>query len=241
MLFLSLAILHVLVDFYFQPSSWIRDKNERREKSSKLFYHSVMHAVIACIPLLLITTDLRSIICMSLIIGLSHWLIDLWKTYMGNRTRFLIADQMLHMLVLLFTALHVSQLKWTVTELVSATITENNLAIAFGYVIIFKPTSILINSMLKKYTPEEAEEKNGLVSGGEVIGYLERTLVLTFIITGQYSVVGFILAAKSIFRFGELNNSKDHKLTEYVLLGSLLSVTITSMVGLIIKSILSVT
>jgi hypothetical protein len=35
--------------------------------------------------------------------------------------------------------------------------------------------------------------------------------------------VGFILAAKSIFRFGDLTNSRDRNLTEYVLIGTLLS------------------
>ena len=35
--------------------------------------------------------------------------------------------------------------------------------------------------------------------------------------------VGFLLAAKSIFRFGDLKEAHDIKLTEYVLIGTLLS------------------
>lgn len=194
-----------------------------------------MHAVFSLIPILFITTNWRSIICMLIIVGVSHWLIDLGKTYLEKKFIFSILDQTLHILVLFFISRHVSQLEWTITEFINTTITEKNLVMVLGYVIIFKPTSILIGSILKKYTPEGTEEENGLISGGEIIGYLERILILTFTIIGNYSVIGFILAAKSIFRFGELNNSKSHKLTEYVLLGSLLSVTITSMVGLIIN------
>jgi len=39
------------------------------------------------------------------------------------------------------------------------------------------------------------------------------------------------LAAKSIFRFGDLKEAKDRKLTEYVLVGTLLSFGIALLVG----------
>jgi hypothetical protein len=35
--------------------------------------------------------------------------------------------------------------------------------------------------------------------------------------------VGFLIAAKSVFRFGDLKESKDRKLTEYILVGTLVS------------------
>lgn len=35
--------------------------------------------------------------------------------------------------------------------------------------------------------------------------------------------VGFLLAAKSVFRFGDLRDDQDRKRTEYVLIGTLLS------------------
>jgi len=64
-----------------------------------------------------------------------------------------------------------------------------------------------------------------------LIGYLERVLILTFTLVGSYAAVGFVLAAKSIFRFGELNKSNDRSMTEYVLIGSLVSVVITTLTG----------
>ena len=71
----------------------------------------------------------------------------------------------------------------------------------------------------------------GLPNAGKWIGYLERILILTFIFTGNIEGVGFLLAAKSVFRFGELNRAKDIKTTEYVLIGTFASFTISIMLG----------
>lgn len=236
---LSLVIVHIVIDFYFQPSSWVRDKITRKHKSPKLAIHSMLHAITACIPVLFLTQNLYSIACLFLIVGISHWIIDLTKVYMEDQIksnlRLFFADQILHIAVLVLVSLHISGLSLNFIENLGTFISPKNIAILLAYILIFKPASILIGIVLQKYEPQETSESNGLRSGGEMIGYLERLLMLTFIIIGQYAVVGFILAAKSIFRFGELNNSKDHNLTEYVLLGSLLSVTITSMLGIFAK------
>ncbi|MCT8250092.1 hypothetical protein [Proteus faecis] len=85
--------------------------------------------------------------------------------------------------------------------------------------------------LLKKWTPI-AVEGSILVSAGQSIGYLERTLILTFILLNQFVAIGFLLAAKSIFRFGELQNDQDKKLTEYVMLGTLISFSISIFIGL---------
>ena len=68
-------------------------------------------------------------------------------------------------------------------------------------------------------------------NAGKWIGYLERVLILTFIFTDNIDGIGFLLAAKSIFRFGELNRTKDIKVTEYVLIGTFVSFTIAIIVG----------
>ncbi len=54
---------------------------------------------------------------------------------------------------------------------------------------------------------------------------------MTFIFTGNIEGVGFLLAAKSVLRFGELNRAKDIKTTEYVLIGTFASFTIAIMLG----------
>ena len=85
---------------------------------------------------------------------------------------------------------------------------------------------------LAKWTPAN-NEKNSLPNAGAWIGYLERTLILTFILIGCIEGVGFLLAAKSIFRFGELTKAREVKFTEYVMIGTLSSFTIAIILGII--------
>ena len=46
--------------------------------------------------------------------------------------------------------------------------------------------------------------------------------------------IGFLLAAKSIFRFGDLNKAQELRNTEYILIGTLTSFAIAISIGLII-------
>ena len=82
------------------------------------------------------------------------------------------------------------------------------------------------------------EEQQTLSLAGQRIGYLERVLILTFVLLNQFSAIGFLIAAKSIFRFGDLTKHQDRKLTEYVLLGTLTSVAMTLAIGLACAGVL---
>lgn len=235
-LFIGLIIAHIIIDFYCQPISWVSDKEQKKWKSKKLLAHSLLHSAAACLPIIMVTSDFKSIFCLVTIVGGSHWLIDLLKVKLGKKLRYFILDQALHVLVLIVIALHTTGIN--LSSFFTGIMNEFNLKhglIILAYLLILKPSSIVISKILVKYSPIDEGENKGLLSGGEIIGYLERLLILTFVIKGQYAVIGFILAAKSIFRFGDLNKAKDQKLTEYILLGSLLSVTITSFVGIIVS------
>ena len=65
---------------------------------------------------------------------------------------------------------------------------------------------------------------------GQLIGILERWLILVFILIGHYEVIGFLIAAKSIIRFGDHDREK----TEYFLAGTLLSIAIAVGCGLLV-------
>jgi hypothetical protein len=77
-------------------------------------------------------------------------------------------------------------------------------------------------------------QDDSLENAGTFIGILERLFVFTFVVIGKWEAIGFLLAAKSIFRFGDLKESKDRKLTEYILIGTLLSFGIAIAVGLLV-------
>jgi hypothetical protein len=81
-----------------------------------------------------------------------------------------------------------------------------------------------------KQLMSRSEQENA----GEVIGIIERILILTFVLVGSYEAVAFSVAAKSIARFNELD---DKYFAEYYLLGTSISVGIAVLVGVIIKMI----
>lgn len=68
---------------------------------------------------------------------------------------------------------------------------------------------------------------------------LERLFVFIFVITSNWEGIGFLLAAKSVFRFGDLKESKDRKLTEYILIGTLLSFGIAIATGMLVLKLVN--
>ena len=88
---------------------------------------------------------------------------------------------------------------------------------------------------MNKWTFAEDNSDDSLKNAGKYIGILERLFVFGFIILNQWSAIGLLIAAKSVFRFGDLSRAKDRKLTEYMLIGSLLSFGIAIIIGLLYK------
>ncbi len=70
---------------------------------------------------------------------------------------------------------------------------------------------------------------------GEAIGVLERLLIVTFVIIGAEAAVGFVVAAKTLARFKQLD---DRGFAEYYLLGTLASVSVAIVSALIARSVL---
>ena len=107
------------------------------------------------------------------------------------------------------------------------------LPVALAYLLVLTPASVLISQLLRSWRPDLLTlPMQGFMAGGHYIGMLERALLLTFVLLDQFAAVGFLLAAKSIFRFGDLSRAQDVKFTEYVLLGTLLSVSLSLGIGL---------
>lgn len=83
---------------------------------------------------------------------------------------------------------------------------------------------------------EEASKdapRQGLAGAGRLIGQLERALIFMFVLAGQPAAIGFLIAAKSVFRFGEVSDPKNRKDAEYIIIGTLLSFALGTMVGFV--------
>ncbi|XQW83913.1 DUF3307 domain-containing protein [Thalassotalea piscium] len=89
-----------------------------------------------------------------------------------------------------------------------------------------------LNTEKDSSTESSSQNKDlGLISAGAWIGYIERCLAISFLFMGQFTGIGFLVATKTIFRFGDLTKNKDMKLTEYMMLGTLLSYAIALFIG----------
>ena len=62
---------------------------------------------------------------------------------------------------------------------------------------------------------------DGLPNGGRAIGQLERGLIFLMILGGLPEGIGFLIAAKSVLRFGTVR--EEARLSEYVIIGTLAS------------------
>ncbi|MEP1554851.1 DUF3307 domain-containing protein [Paraglaciecola sp.] len=245
----ALVLAHILGDFYLQPSKWVTERNINHHKSSALYKHILVHGVLSLGVFTLLSHYgwVSSLIYCAVII-VSHFTIDMIKSYAPKTTLSFLIDQGAHILILvLIWSFATAKLDDIAT--LYKNITYKHLALVIGYLIILKPTSIVITMVLAPWTKElndkasqtaqSASNKSSLESAGKMIGYLERLLILTFIVLNQFAAIGFLLATKSVFRFGDLTNSQGKKLTEYVMLGTLTSFTITIFVGLATSAIVT--
>ena len=94
--------------------------------------------------------------------------------------------------------------------------------------ICWKPSNIFIKLVLKHFSVNMPQEKDGSFNAGALIGTIERWLILIFVCLQRYDALGLLIAAKSIIRFGDSQTNK----SEYVLAGTLLSLFIAVLTGL---------
>ncbi|MDT0602338.1 DUF3307 domain-containing protein [Thalassotalea castellviae] len=235
-LLLLLLTVHFIGDFYLQPTAWIERKSENHLKSIRLLSHILIHTILNTVVFLLTDYPLLPAIIAISFISLSHLITDLFKPHKKQNLSYFLIEQSIHLIIIILIWLYFSG--FTVEQV--ATFTANlfstqNMIIAISYLLACKPASVIISLALKKHTDSlikhSENQELGLVSAGAWIGYFERCLAISFIFMGQFAGIGFLVATKTIFRFGDLTKNKDMKLTEYMMLGTLLSYAIALFIG----------
>lgn len=236
-LFIQLLLAHLLGDFVLQPSKWVAQKERNKYKSAKLYLHALIHFVL----ILLVTMDWHYW-KPAAIVASAHLLIDVAKlqlTNTKNKKWLFVIDQILHIAVIVATV-------WWIEHpavFLSENFLNNALIMVTGAVFLTTPSSVIIKMILSKWAPAteiktDVIETKSLQHAGMMIGYLERLIVFIFLLNGQWAAVGFLVTAKSVFRFSDLKVGQDRKLTEYILIGTLLSFGIAILVALAVKKIL---
>lgn len=240
-LLMALVLAHLVGDFLLQPYHWVVDRERHKQHSRHLLHHVLVHgaltlAVLAAASLAMTgTPGLALSLAGALAVAGSHWLIDLGKAHLPpGKLRWFLLDQGLHLLVL--GALWLAWIA-SLTPLVTlaAWLTSPPvLGVAVAYLVVTRPFAFAI-AMVMQHWSHEIEDRDTLARAGARIGMLERVVVLTLVLLDQLTAVGFLLAAKSVLRYGDLRESRDRKLTEYVLLGTLISVASTLILGLTLR------
>ena len=234
---LKLILAHFLGDFALQPSKWVTHKRANTFRSKYLYWHMGVHLV-----LLLVLLQLQYLWAVAIII-ISHYLIDLGKLLLrddrNHRWLFLV-DQFLHLAVIAGVVYGITPYELNLEFLSS----KSTLLLLTCIVFVTFVAAIVMKLLLAPYIKEIAEDDNGegasLRDAGKYIGMLERLFVFGFILGNQWAAIGLLIAAKSVFRFGDLNKGKNRKLTEYVLIGTLLSFGLAILTGIGYHALLTI-
>lgn len=224
----KLLLAHLTGDFLLQPYSWVKAKEEKKLRAWQLYAHALLHGGLVMI----VTWDVHFILW-ALLIAVTHLIIDAGKVLLQNRRNqrwIFFLDQLMH-----FISIYLIWL-WYKNQSLSFDFFRNEKIVLLITLLVFltSPVSIMVSIFISKWTPDtdSQDDMTSLQNAGKYIGILERLLVFVFMIANQWQAVGFLIAAKSVFRFGNLKEARDRKLTEYILIGTLVSFGIAVIAGI---------
>jgi hypothetical protein len=223
-IFARLLIVHLLGDFILFRNRRLKKRGEPLWRSGRLLSHSLIHFILAWIALWEFKYWGAAVL-----IGISHYLSEVViRQLLRRRPQFaFVLDQIFHVGLLFIIEMGILtpfrrphfEIPW--------------LEIC-GLIAVTFPAAKFIEVFLAQWPPAKSAGKiQGLINAGLWIGILERILIYVLILTGHWEGIGFLLTAKSVFRFGDLTNSKDISLTEYIMVGTLLSFCLAIAAGLI--------
>jgi len=201
----KLILAHLIGDFLLQPKSWVTEKEKKKAKSLKIYLHFLIHGALTVILLGIEYWGLA--LCLMII----HGLIDLIKLFFqknNHRVVWFFSDQIAHL-----SSIVGLWYFWFKPE-INLSISPDFWIYLTALILITQVAGITIQLLLAGWSKKlDLSEGASLQNAGKYIGMLERLFVFVFVITGKWEAIGFLLAAKSVFRFGDLRKSKDRKLT----------------------------
>lgn len=229
---------HFIADFTLQSAELAEKKTK---KFRYLLKHALIYAVIMAVAMLFSIPV--SLVWIPLgIIAVSHFLID-WirvrcdKKYITPEAHFasFVADQILHIL-LVYGSIFVFHLNGQNTSWISAWMEQLPLNTIIRYVLIFiiitDPASVFVKKISIYISGGTNCNHTTEPPVGSIIGKLERFIIALLVLYGEIGAIGFVLTAKSLARFKQLENQD---FAEKYLVGTLSSTAIAIAVTLLLK------
>jgi hypothetical protein len=220
----KLLLAHLLTDFILQPTTWIQSRNAKHFGSPHLYFHGLTTALAA---LLLIGYQYWIIV---LVILVTHILIDGWKSYQPDKTKYFLIDQALHLIVIAacwyFSFFQPEDIRAAWQQIND----KNSWILITAFIFLTQPCAILIGQLTRKWRVQ-IPEADSLGDAGKWIGIIERIIILVLVLNHQYATVGLLITAKSLLRFNEPNRQEVK--TEYLLIGTLISFSMAIVTGIV--------
>ncbi|MGN0350847.1 MAG: DUF3307 domain-containing protein [Roseburia sp.] len=238
---------HIIGDFYVQT-----DKIAEKKKNSikYMLVHCLIYTIVMGIGFYILSRGIGKTLIISSFIFLSHLIIDLIKRKCDKKLvkyeyMVFLIDQALHIMVLLLCVYIVRQqccFQMKNELMINGMNVRNCIVVALAVLVCWKPAAIFV-SLVFKIIPETIEQANQTmkvnenietegVKIGSWIGILEREIILMLGLMGQFGAIGFVLTAKSLARFKQLENKS---FAEKYLVGTLLSAFIAILCVVICK------
>ncbi|MBN2234729.1 MAG: DUF3307 domain-containing protein [Opitutales bacterium] len=210
--FILLLSAHVFGDFLLQTNAMVRNKG----KGWVLLSHAVLHGALAYGLL-----QQWSAWPIPVAVVVMHSAIDWVKGRCRRSARAFVLDQASHVVSLAVIAAVGLWLGWCVPF--EGQGWQGIVGFA-GFVASVSGVGFYVGEIAGKLMEANGELadtiKSGLRDGGKQIGRLERALIFAFILVGEPTGIGFLVAAKSILRF---EDAKQRPVAEYVIIGTLWS------------------
>ncbi|WP_374164255.1 DUF3307 domain-containing protein [Arcticibacter sp. MXS-1] len=229
--YLKMLSAHLLTDFVLQPQAWVKGRMTYHWRSHHLYLHVLVTALLAW------TFTGFTYLAVPFVILITHFFIDLWKSYRPQTVAYFVADQILHIAVI--AALGLYLFPGEIPEVTSALTSLNTTHFwlcTMAIIFLSYPAGITIGMLTSKWRNQIHPQENSLGSAGKWIGILERLIIFVLVVFDQYAAIGLLTAAKSILRFSDTKDAPQR--SEYVLIGTLISVATAITTGLLVKAAL---
>ena len=237
-----LISVHLLADFLFQTSAY---SEKKRKMLKPLLLHCFIYFIVFEIVLLSIL-QFKKAFLLGMIISVLHFLINfiknkLEKSFPQRRLQIWIfsISQLIHFFIII-AMYFILNLENSVSNLYINLQGYENFKTIILYIsvfsIIFELASVFIRKLFTSISPKTYPKANlEELKAGNIIGKLERIIIAILLLNNQFGVIGFVLTAKSIACFKQMEN-KDF--AEKYLIGTLTSFLIVLISVFILKGLL---